>query len=194
MPLLLPLIVSWTFDMFAQWLDWSGSWNLMIGFIYKPVALIAHLWAFGRLIRSSSLFYVIYGASAVALAVGIWYVYAIHGVEYVNVNDSPIMSGLMTPLLIAIGVAIELNRIISPEREMPNGVLWLSRAWMLYFISSYMHVCGRYFTFYLGPETKDMMRSIIGVSHTLGYIMMLVVSLIIVHKFNLKEEWSRARI
>lgn len=190
-PLLAPLLVSIFFDLFSRYLIESGSWNILTSFVYTPMAVVASMWAFGMLIRSRTLFGVVYVVSAVVLTIVMGFVIFDHGLDRTNLVTSNIASALCAPVVLAISVMLELDEVINGKGR-SRSVRILNRAWILYFALTYVKWTTSFLTPYLTQTYLfDLWKTTLNALHLIAYLTISFTYIALSIKLDLKKEWRK---
>ncbi|NVK26522.1 MAG: hypothetical protein HWE14_00695 [Flavobacteriia bacterium] len=189
--LVLPVLVSLFFDIYGTYLMVSGSWTIMIEFLYPVVALLAAFWTFGLLLRTKSLFRVAFVLTTLGLIGCMAFVFFIHGVERTNLIRTTFIHGLSTPIALGVSILLELDNVVSIETSANKYITLLNRTWIYYFVASYAEWNMRFFT--LQIENVMMKRYVeigLEVFHISGYCAILICYLYAVNKTNLNSLWK----
>lgn len=191
LPLLLPILLSWIFDVFTLYLVKSGSWSIISGFMYLPAAFLVQFASFGSLIKSRVLHLVIFFSGVAVYATVMIHTVFFHGLERTNLVDSNITPGLLVPLMIALCLMLELDNIIRIGRHLNRYVILLNRGWMLYFIITYFVHTSSFVSSYLESDVRRIFRNSLTWAHTSAYVLLLVIHLYVVYRNNLKMIWEQ---
>lgn len=191
LPLLLPLLISLASDAYGYYLESSGSWNLITSFLYYPMAIVSYFWAFSLQIKTKILFR---GAAALTfIGVAAIMLYAIfgHGLRWTNINDSMMPVAFGIPLILANALLLELDSTISMSSEDNRSVIWLNRTWIIYFLFIYFDIASRPFTQLIESSVlKANVKVTNYYTHTIAYVLLIVVSSWIAWKYNLTKLWG----
>lgn len=189
--LILPILVSIGFDVYGNYLVASGSWSIIIGFLYPIVALLVSFATFGLLIHTRSLFRVAFAVTALTLIACLSFVWFIHGVDRTNIMSTTFIFGIAAPAALGVAIMLELDNVVRSDAGLSKYISILNRTWIFYFAAGYANWNIRYFTIQI--EDQLMRRSIdLGLDflHVVGYFALIVSYLYVINKTNLKPLWK----
>lgn len=191
LPLLLPLLISLASDAYGYYLESSGSWNLITGFLYYPPAVVAYFWAFSLQIKTKILFRGAAALTFIGVAAIILYAIFGHGLRWTNINESLMPVAFGIPLVLANALLLELDSTISMSSKDNQSVIWLNRTWIIYFIFIYFDIVSRPFTQLLeSPVLNANIKLTNYYTHTTAYVLLVVISSVVAWKYNLTKIWG----
>lgn len=181
-------------DMASYWMGYVGIFNFVIGFLYGPGALVAHYLAFGVSIQHKKRFTI----ATVLAFVGAFAIIAntvfFFGIERTGTWTSLVPYSVTAHVIISIGLLFELDILLndsSSNREI-KGLVWMNRAWMLYFAFGYLAWGIREFSLVMSDNMSvEYFRLFRQMSMALGYSALLLIGGYTVYKFNLNKEWRK---
>lgn len=193
-PPLLTILWIWICDALGFVLSQYGLWNIFITFIYGPVAVLIHYYTFVPVIRKKILRTFALILTFAGCYGTIVYTLFYHEIWKTGIEFSAVPYAITAPVIISMGLLLELDRIISDEKPESPGIYGVNRAWIAYFSIGYMSwgmsQLGLAIT---DSDVKSLFNGFRFLALTSAYAVLVVMVIGRAWKYNLTREWNQTK-
>ncbi|GGH71022.1 hypothetical protein GCM10011318_13630 [Phaeocystidibacter marisrubri] len=179
--------------MASFWMGYYGIFSFVIRFLYGPGAILAYYIAFGVSIQHKKRFAITTILAFLGCFIIIGHTFFVYGIHRTGLWTSIIPYAVTTPVIISMGLLFDLDILLSdrPSNRDVRGMVWLNRAWMLYFALGYLGWGMQGFGLMVSDEDyESQFRLFRLISLAMGYAVLTVIGIYAAFKFNLKKEWK----
>lgn len=193
--LLLSILWIWVCDLSGYFLVVNGRWNVIIDFIFGPVAILFVFFSIGELIRVKFLYRITLWLSVIGLILIMSNGVFLHEISRTGIERSSVNYGISVPVMVATLLLFEVDQLIAmKEHKSPIGIRLISGGLLFYFSVGYVNWGMKAISLRLGSTVyRGYADAFFDALLTVAYIVLFTTHLVAAWQTNLSKEWYKMR-